>query len=92
MAEQLASLQTINKREYGGFVSNPFTGVLHIKPSREESSGSLIVSPPAPLEVTNVMGSLVSPLEIFGERSLHIKPGLDGVFRQVVDPLPRSAG
>jgi hypothetical protein len=92
MAEQLASLQTVNKREDGGFVSNPFTGVLHIQPSREESSGGLVVGPSAPLEVTNVMGSLVSPLEIFGERSLHIEPGLDGIFCQVVDPLPRSAG
>jgi hypothetical protein len=92
MAEQLASLQTVNKRKDGGFVSNPFTGVLHIKPSRKESSGGLVVGPSAPLEVTNVMGSLVSPLEIFGERSLHIAPGLDGVFYQVVDPLPRSAG
>jgi hypothetical protein len=91
MAEQLASLQTVNKREDGGFVSNPFAGILHIKPSREESSGGLVVGPPAPLEVTNVMGSLVSPLEIFGERSLHIEPGLDGIFYQVVDPLPRSA-
>jgi hypothetical protein len=92
MAEQLASLQTVNKREDGGFVSNPFTGVLHIQPSRKESSGGLVVGASAPLEVTNVMGSLVSPLEIFGERSLHIEPGLDRVFCQVVDPLPRSAG
>jgi hypothetical protein len=92
MAEQLASLQTVNKREDGGFVSNPFTGVLHIKPSREESSGGLVVGPSAPLEVTNVMGSLVSPFKVFGEHSLHIEPGLDGVFRQVIDPLPRSAG
>ena len=91
MAEQLASLQTVNKREDGGFVSNPFTGVLHIQPSCEESSGGLVVRSSAPLKVTNVVGSLVSPLEILGERSLHIEPGLDGVFCQVVDPLPRSA-
>jgi hypothetical protein len=38
------------------------------------------------------MGSLVSPLEVFGERSLHIEPGLDGIFCEFVDPLPRNAG
>jgi hypothetical protein len=92
MAEQLASLQTVNKREDGGFVINPFTGVLHIQPSCKESLGGLVVGSSAPLEVTNVMGSLVSPLKIFGECSLHIEPGLDGVFCQVIDPLPRSAG
>jgi hypothetical protein len=92
MAEQLASLQTVNERKDGGFIGNPFTGVFHIKPSCEESLGGLVIGPSAPLEVTNVMGSLVSPLKVFGERSLHIKPGLDGVFRQVIDPLPRSAG
>jgi hypothetical protein len=53
--------------------------------------GGLIVSPSAPLEVTNIMGSLVSTLEVFGERSLHIKPGLDEIFCQVVDPLLRCA-
>jgi hypothetical protein len=92
MAEQLASLQTVDKREDGRFVGNSLTGVLHIQPSREESSGGLVVSPSAPLEVTNVMGSLVSPLEVFGECSLHIEPGLDGIFCQVVDLLPRCAG
>jgi hypothetical protein len=92
MAEQLASFQTVNKRKDGGFVSNPFTGVLHIQPSREESLGGIIVGSSAPLEVTNVMGSLVSPLKIFGECSLHVEPGLDGVFCQVIDPLPRNAG
>jgi hypothetical protein len=92
MAEQLASLQTINKHEDGGFVSDALTGVLHIQPSREESSGGLIVGPSAPLEVTNVMGSLVSPLEVFGECSLHVKPCLDRICCQVIDPLPRSAG
>jgi hypothetical protein len=30
MAEQLASLQTVDEREDGGFVGNPFIGVLHI--------------------------------------------------------------
>jgi hypothetical protein len=30
MVEQLASLQTIDEREDGGFIGNPFTGVLHI--------------------------------------------------------------
>jgi hypothetical protein len=58
----------------------------------QESSGGLVVSPPAPLEVTNIMGSLVSTLKVFGERSLHIEPGLDGIFCQVIDPLPRCAG
>jgi hypothetical protein len=53
--------------------------------------GGLVVGSSAPLEVTNVMGSLVSPLKIFGECSLHIEPGLDGVFCQVIDPLPHSA-
>jgi hypothetical protein len=92
MAEQLASLQTVDEREDGRFIGNPFTGVLHIKPSRKESLGGLFVSPPAPLEVTNIMRSLIGTLEVLGERSLHIEPGLDGTFRQVVDPLPRYAG
>jgi hypothetical protein len=87
----LASLQTVNKREDGRFVGNHFTGVFHIKPSCKERSGGFIVGPSAPLEVTNVVGSLVSPLKVFGERSLHIEPGLDGVFCQVIDPLPHSA-
>jgi hypothetical protein len=30
MAEELASLQTIDEREDGGFVGNRFIGVLHI--------------------------------------------------------------
>jgi hypothetical protein len=42
MAEQLAYLQTIDERKDGGFVSNPFTGLLHIQPSRKESSGGLV--------------------------------------------------
>jgi hypothetical protein len=80
MAEQLASLQTVNEREDGRFFGNPFIGVFHIEPSCEESLGGLIVGSSAPLEVTNIMGSLVGPLEVFGERSLYIKQGLDGVF------------
>jgi hypothetical protein len=92
MAEQLSSLQTVDEREDGGFVGNSFTGVLHIQPSRKESSGGLVVSPPAPLEVTNIMRSLISTFEVFGERSLHIKPGLDGILCQVIDPLPRCTG
>jgi hypothetical protein len=67
MAEQLASFQAVNKWEDGRFVSNTLTGVLHIQPSREESLGGLVVGSSAPLEVTNVMGSFVSPLKIFGE-------------------------
>jgi hypothetical protein len=54
--------------------------------------GGLIVSPSAPLEVTNIMGSLVGTLKVFDERSLHIEPGLDGIFCQVIDPLLRCAG
>jgi hypothetical protein len=92
MVEQLASLQTVDEREDGEFISNPFTGVLHIWPSRKESLGGLVIGPPTPLEVTNIMGSLVSTLKVFGERSLHIEPGLDGIFCQVVDPLLRCAG
>jgi hypothetical protein len=30
MAKQLASLQTVDEREDGGFIGNSFTGVLHI--------------------------------------------------------------
>jgi hypothetical protein len=30
MVEQLASLQTVDEREDGGFVDNPFTGVFYI--------------------------------------------------------------
>jgi hypothetical protein len=70
MVEQLASLRTVNECKDGGFIDNPFTGVFHIKPSCEESLGGLVVGLSAPLEVTNVMGSLVSPLKVFGERSL----------------------
>jgi hypothetical protein len=91
MAEQLAFLQTIDEREDVGFVGNPFTGVLHIKPSRKESLGGLVVSPLAPLEVTDIMRSLIGTLEVFGKCSLHVEPGLDGIFRQVVDPLQRCA-
>jgi hypothetical protein len=43
------------------------------------------------LEVTYIMRSLVGTLEVFSERSLHIEPGLDGIFRLVVDPLSRCA-
>jgi hypothetical protein len=45
-----------------------------------------------PLEVTYIMRSLVGILKVFSERSLHVKPGLDGIFCQVIDPLPRYAG
>jgi hypothetical protein len=92
MVEKLASLQTVNEREDGGFVGNSFTGVLHIQPTCEESSGGLVIYSPTPLEVTYVVRSLVGTLEVFSEHSLHVKPGLDGIFRQVVDPLPRCAG
>jgi hypothetical protein len=44
------------------------------------------------LEVTYIVMSLVGTLKVFSERSLHVKPGLDGIFRQVVDPLPRCVG
>jgi hypothetical protein len=91
MAEQLASLQTIDEREDGGFVSNPFTGVLHIQPTCKESLGGLIVCSPTPLEVTYIVRSLVGTLEVFSERNLYVKPGLDGIFCQVIDPLPRCA-
>jgi hypothetical protein len=30
MAEQLASLKTVDEREDGGFIGNSLTGVLHI--------------------------------------------------------------
>jgi hypothetical protein len=92
MAEKLASLQTIDESEDGGFVGNPFTGVLHIQPSCQESSGGLIVGSSTPLEVTYIVRSLVGTLEVFSKRSLHVKLGLDGIFRQVIDPLPRYAG
>jgi hypothetical protein len=92
MAEQLASFQTVDEHKDGGFISNPFTGVLHIQPSRKESSGGLVVCPPAPLEVSDVVRSLVGALQVFNERNLHVEPGLDGVFGQVIDPLPRYAG
>jgi hypothetical protein len=92
MAEQLASLQTVDERKDGGFVSNPFAGVIHIKPSCKESSGGLVVCPPAPLEVTDVVRLLVGTLKVFSKRNLHIKPGLDGIFHQVIDPLSRRAG
>jgi hypothetical protein len=87
----MSSLQTINEHEDGGFVGNPFTGVLHIQPTCEESSGGLVFCSPTSLEVTYIVRSLVGTLEVFSERSLHVKPGLDGIFRQVNDPLPRCA-
>jgi hypothetical protein len=43
------------------------------------------------LEVTYIVRSLVGTLEVFSERNLHVKPGLDGIFRQVIEPLPRGA-
>jgi hypothetical protein len=92
MAEKLASLQTIDERKDGGFVSNPFTGVFHIQPSCKESSGGLVVCSSTPLEVTYIVTSFVGTLEVFSKCSLHVKPGLDGIFRQVIDPLPRCAG
>jgi hypothetical protein len=58
----------------------------------KESSGGLIIRSSTPLEVTYVVRSLVGTLEVFSERSLHIKLGLDGIFCQVIDPLPRCAG
>jgi hypothetical protein len=73
------------------FVSNPLTGVLHIQPTCKESSEGLVVCSPTPLEVTYIVRSLVGTFEGFSERSLHVKPGLDGIFRQVIDPLPRYA-
>jgi hypothetical protein len=91
MAEQLASFQTIDECEDGGFVSNPFTGVLHIHPSSKESSGGLVICPSAPLEVTDVVRSLVGTLKVFSERNLHVKIGLDGIFHQIIYPLPRCA-
>jgi hypothetical protein len=86
-----ASLQTVNEREDGGFIGNPFIGVLHIQPTCEESSGGLLLCSLTPLEVTYIVRSFVGTLEVFSERSLHVKPGLDGIFRQVVDTLPRYA-
>jgi hypothetical protein len=62
------------------------------QPTCEESLGGLVICSPTPLEVTYVVRSLVGTLEVFSEHSLHIKPGLDGIFRQVIDPLPRRAG
>jgi hypothetical protein len=92
MAEQLASFQTVNECEDGGFVSNPFTGVLHIQPSCKESSGGLIIFPSAPLEVTDVVRSLVGTLKVFSERNLHVELGLGGIFCQVIYPLLHCAG
>jgi hypothetical protein len=92
MVEQVASFQTVDECKDGGFVSNPFTGVLHIQPPCKESSRGLIVYLPAPLEVTDIVRSLVGTLKVFSKRNLHIKPGLDGIFRQVIDPLSHCAG
>jgi hypothetical protein len=88
----MASLQTIDEREDGGFVSNPFTGVFHIQPSCKESLGGLIVCSSTPLEVTYIVRSLVGTLEVLSKHSLHVEPGLDEIFRQVIDPLPCCAG
>jgi hypothetical protein len=88
MEEKLASLQTIDEREDGGFVSNPFIGVLHIQLSCKESSGGLIVCLSTSLVVTYIVRSLVGTLEVFSKSSLHVKLGLDGIFCQVSDPLP----
>jgi hypothetical protein len=92
MVEQLAYFQTIDERKNGGSVSNPFIGVLHIRPPRKEGSGGFVVCPPAPLEVSDIVRLLVGTLEDFSERNLHVEPGLDGIFCQVVDPLSRHAG
>jgi hypothetical protein len=53
--------------------------------------GGLIFCSPTPLEVPYIVRSLIGTLEVFSERSLHVKPGLDGIFRQVIDPLSRCA-
>jgi hypothetical protein len=92
MAEQLAYLQTIDERKDGGFVSNPFTGLLHIQPSRKESSGGLVACSSTPLEVTYIVRLLVGTLKVFSECSLHVEPSLDGIFCQVIDPLPCCVG
>jgi hypothetical protein len=47
--------------------------------------------PPAPLEVSDVVRSLIGALKVFSEHNLHIKPGLDGIFNQFIDPLPHRA-
>jgi hypothetical protein len=65
MAKQLASLQTVDERKDGGFASNPFAGFLHIQPLCKESLGGLVVCPPAPLEVTDDVRSLVGTLKDF---------------------------
>jgi hypothetical protein len=91
MAEQLVSLQAINERKDGGFISDPFTRVLHIQPPCKEGLGGLIVCPPTALEVSNVVRSFVGALKIFGEHNLLVKPGLDGVLCQVIETLPRHA-
>jgi hypothetical protein len=92
MAEYLASLQAIDERKDGGFVGDPFAGVLHIQPSCRETSGGLVLFLPALLEVSNVVRSLIGALKVFSERNLHVEPCLDGVLRQViVDSLPHGA-
>jgi hypothetical protein len=92
MAEQLASFQTIDESKDGGFISYLFLGVHHIQPPCKEGLGGLVICPPAPLEVSDVVRSLVCALKVFNERNLHVKPGLDEICRQVIDPLPRHAG
>jgi hypothetical protein len=65
--------------------------VLHIQPMCKESLGGLIVCSPTLLEVTYIVRSLVGTLKVFSEHNLHVKPGLNGIFHQVIDPLPRCA-
>jgi hypothetical protein len=92
MAEKLASLQTITECEDGRFISNPFAGVLHIQPSCKESFRGLVIYSLTPLEITYIVRSLVGTLKVFSKHSLHVEPGLDGIFCQVIDPMPCYAG
>jgi hypothetical protein len=91
MAEQLASLLTIDECEDGRFVSDSFARVFHIQPPCKELPGGLIICSPAPLEVSDIVRSLVDTLKVLGERNLNVEPCLDGVFCQVIDPLPHGA-
>ena len=44
-----------------------------------------------PLQVTYSVGTLVCSLKVFCERNFQVEPVLDGLFRQVIEPLPRGS-
>jgi hypothetical protein len=70
-----------------GFITERKLAAIFIKPSLGVSNWPIIL-----LHLQTQSSFLASSSPHHHERSLHVEPGLDGIFCQVVDPLPRCAG